>query len=64
VAAKATISGLRAVVGGNFSLTALGDVAGISIQAGDSISATAGGKFTYCDGVFDDEFAYTYRLVR
>jgi hypothetical protein len=64
VAAKATISGLRAVVGGNFSLTAQGDVAGISIQAGDSISATAGGKFTYCDGVFDDEFAYTYRLVR
>lgn len=64
IAAKATISGLRAVVGGNFALTALGDVAGISIEAGDSISATAGGKFTYCGGVFEDKFAYSYRLVR
>lgn len=63
VAAQQTISGLRAVVGGNFDLTAQSDVAGVSIEAGDSISATANGDFTYCSQAFDGAYAWSYRLV-
>jgi Flp pilus assembly protein TadG len=62
--ASTTVYGLRSVVGGNFSLTANADVSGISVEAGDSITATAGGDFTYCGGTFDDNFAQHYRLVR
>ena len=63
VASQVTISGLRAVVGGNFTLTAQGDVAGVSIEAGDSITATANGKFAICNQPFEDNFAFSYRLV-
>lgn len=64
LAADQLISGLRAVVGGDFTLTAGSDVAGISIEAGDSIEATAGGNFTYCNQPLDGAFAWHYRLVR
>jgi hypothetical protein len=64
LAASTTVYGLRGVVGGNFTLTAQGDVSGVSVEAGDSITATAGGSFMFCGGTFDDNFAQHYRLVR
>lgn len=65
IVADTTVYGMRAVVGGNFNLTADGDIAGISVEAADSISATANGDYTFCGGTFDDEnYAWHYRLVR
>ena len=65
IAAKLDVRGLRVVVGGDFSLTAQGDVEGISVQAMDRLEATAGGDFGLCPNGTPPpgQFAWHYRLV-
>ena len=66
IAAKLDVNGLRAVVGGDFDMTAGNDVEGVSIQAMDRITATAGGEYGLCaNGTFPPGvFASHYRLVQ
>jgi len=69
VAAKLGISGLRAVVGGDFSVAGQADIIGVSVQAGNDIRFTAAGavspNFGLCEngtlppGVYDLQ----YKLV-
>ena len=64
VAAGPNVYGLRAVVAGNFQFSANNDVYGISVEAGNNITLTANGQFTYCDGgVIDAPIASQHRLV-
>ncbi len=64
VAAGPDVYGLRAVVVGDFEFSANNDVYGISVEAGNNITATANGQFIYCDGgVIDAPIASQYRLV-
>lgn len=65
VAAGPSVYGLRAVVAGDFQISANNDVYGISVEAGNNITATANGQFTYCpDGWIEAPIASSYRLVR
>jgi hypothetical protein len=65
VAAGPTVHGLEVRVLGDFQLAANNDVQGISVIAGNNVTATANGEFLYCGGVFDSPIAiYRYRLVR
>ncbi len=69
VAAKLGISGLRAVVGGDFQVAAQADIIGISVQAGNDIIFTAAGNVTPNFGLCPQGtlppgvFALQYRLV-
>lgn len=66
VAAKLKVSGLRAVVGGDFQITAQADIEGISVEAMDEITATSGGSFGLCPNGTDDDnvITWNYRLVK
>jgi hypothetical protein len=66
IAAKLDIRGLRAVVGGDFSMTAQGNVEGISLEAMDRIEATANGDFGLCPNGTPPpgRVAWQYRLIR
>ena len=69
VAAKLGISGLRAVVGGDFSVAGQADIIGVSIQAGNDIRFTAAGAVSPNFGLCENgtlppgKYALQYRLV-
>jgi len=65
VAAGPDVHGLEVRVLGDFQLAANNDIQGISVIAGNNVTATANGQFVYCGGEFDSPIAiYRYRLVR
>jgi hypothetical protein len=69
VAAKLGINGLRAVVGGDFSVAGQADIEGVSVQAGHDIIFTAAGSVSPNFGLCENgtlppgQYAWHYRLV-
>lgn len=65
LAAQGNINGLRAVVGGDFEMTANGEGAnGVAVEAGHDISLTSNNIVGSCVGNSGGPYAQHYRLVR